>query len=606
MTDTEKIQQILKDASGCLDCVGLMRLSRAWEKLRAQARPHFLQTRRLALLCGETSDTYAPLLNLCLASRGLYPELFQTPYGTWQQQILDSGSELHAFRPEIAVLHLTLHQLTCWPDLKCSVEQAERAAQDEAAQILRWCETLHEKHRIPIFLTNFHLPPDNSLGNLAARLPASRDLHVNRVNLALARNAPSHVTLVDVAGAAGRFGVNRWLDSTAWFHAKQPMSYDAMPFFVQSLAALIAGSCMGSAKCIVLDLDNTLWGGVVADEGLEGIRLGHGSAEGEAYQDFQRYLLELRRRGILLAVCSKNEESIAREVFEKHDQMLIKLSDLSAFMVNFTPKADNAREIARQLNIGLDTLVFVDDNPVEREQMRQLAPQLKVVELPADPGGYVRTLEQSFLFETPSITEEDLTRAESYAANQKRTTLAAQITNIEDFLRSLDMRAILTPYVPSHLERITQLINKSNQFNLCTVRYTAAEVKSIAQDSSRITLSIRLQDRFGDNGLISAIHGQIVEHNLVIENWVMSCRVLDRGVEQVAMNLLVSIARQRGCKMIQGTYLPTPKNGLVREHYRRLGFDLIHTASDGKTDWRLGLESFTPNSHRIQINTEST
>jgi len=604
MSDIEKAQLVLREASSCLDCVTLMRLARTWEKLYPQARVHFAQARRVALLCGATSDTYAPLLNLCLAARGLYPEIFQTPYGTWQQQILDSESALHTFRPEIAILHLTLQQLSCWPELDCSTAQAERAAKNEVAQILRWCEMLQQKHRLPIFLTNVHPPASNSFGNLAARLPASPGLHVNRVNLALAQNAPSYVTLVDVAGAAASFGVHRWIDSTAWYHAKQPMSYDAMPFFVQSLSALIASSCMGSTKCIVLDLDNTLWGGVVADDGIENIRLGQGSAEGEAYQDFQRYLLELRRRGILLAVCSKNEESIAREIFEKHDQMLVKLSDLSAFIVNFSPKADNARQIAHQLNIGLDSLVFLDDNPAEREQMRQLAPQLKVVELPADPGAYVRALEQSFLFETPTITQEDLTRAESYAANQKRTTFATQITDIQEFLRSLDMRAVLAPYGPPHLDRITQLINKSNQFNLCVVRYTPAEVESIALDPSRITLSVRLRDRFGDNGLISAVHGRTVERCLAIENWVMSCRVLDRGVEQVAINHLVSAARQRGCKTIQGTYLPTPKNGLVREHYRRLGFELVHTAPDGGMQWKLDVKSFLPFSPPIQISME--
>jgi FkbH-like protein len=601
MTDINKEQKVLRDALDCFDCVKMMGLGRNWQKLRGEAQVRFAQKRRLAVLCGATSEIYSPLLEVCSAARGLYLELFQTPYGTWQQNILDQGSALYAFRPELALIHLTLNQLTHWPPLEASFEQVEELAKKDADEILRWCTVFHEKHAIPIFLTNFHLPPNDSLGNLSARLPSSSSAHVNRVNLILSAKAPSYVTLIDVAGLAARFGIQRWFDPVAWYHAKQPFSYDAMPVFVQSVSASLASSCLGSSKCIVLDLDHTLWGGVVADEGLDGIRLGQGNAEGEAFQDFQRYLLKLRKRGVLLAVCSKNEDSLAREVFEKHDQMLIKLSDLSGFIVNFQPKADNIRQLARDLNIGLDAMVLIDDNPVEREQMRQLAPEVKVVEISADPGSYVTALEKAFLFETTSITKEDLNRAASYSANQQRAKLATEITDIREFLRSLQMRAFLSPYLQPQLQRITQLINKSNQFNLCTVRFTLGELEAIAGDSKRITLGVRLLDCFGDNGLISAIHGLVDGQRFRIENWVMSCRVLDRGVEQVALNYLVEAARKRGCKLIEGSYRPTVKNGLVREHYQRLGFQLLQTDKDGTTNWNLDLNSFVSNPPHIQV-----
>ncbi len=605
MNAPANLEKVLREASGCLDCVKLMRLARNWKKLQTEARPSFAEARRLAILCGATSDIYTPLLEVCSAARGLFLETWQAPFGTWNQQILADNSAFHSFQPEAVLLHLTSADLSRWPALGTNAAEADRAAEDEARDILNACDSIHRKHAIPIFLANFHLPPFDPLSNLAAQLPSSRSLHVQRVNLVLARLAPSFVTLVDVAGLAARFGIQRWIDPVAWAHAKQPMSYDAMPIFTQALAAILGSLWVGSAKCIVLDLDNTLWGGIVADDGLEGIRLGQGSTEGEAYLEFQRYLLELRDRGILLAVCSKNQESIARSVFEQHDDMLIKMSHLSAFVANFDPKADSVRAISRMLNLGLDTFVFVDDNPVEREQMRQFAPQVRVVDLPADPGQYVAALAASFHFETTNVTREDLDRASAYAVNQKRAELATQITDLGEFLRSLEMRAQLLPYTVRDIPRIAQLINKSNQFNLCTHRHTQEEIEAFARDPDRVTLCIRLRDRFGDNGLISAIHGVLRKGCLEIETWVMSCRVLDRAVEQAALNHLARETAKRGCHSIAGRYLPTAKNGLVREHYQRLGFQCARTAPDGTTSWKLDLTRFIPFVCPIQTETSS-
>jgi FkbH-like protein len=589
---SDLIRQTLADALDPSDCVKLMRAGRKWSKLRTEGKSHFKQSKRLAVLCAATSEVYTPLLEVSSAARGLYLDVFQTPFGTWQQNILDSNSALHAFKPELILLHLMSSQITHWPSIRTREDEVCFLAEKEVEAILAWCRSIHSRHSSQIYLTNFHIPPFDSLGGLGARLPGSATLFVQRVNLLLAEKAPSFVRIIDVAGLAARYGVRRWFDPVAWNHAKQPFAYDAMPLFVQSVAAALATSCVSPSKCLVLDLDNTLWGGVVADDGLEGIALGQGSSQGEAYLEFQRYLLSLRQRGLLLAVCSKNQESIAREVFEKHDEMVIKLSDISVFVANFTPKAENIVEIAKRLNIGLDSLVFIDDNPVERDQMRQFRPEVKVIEMPSDPSQYVAALEDSFFFEASSLTDEDLSRADAYAANDRRAELAAQITDLKAFLKSLEMTATISPYGHPHLERVTQLINKSNQFNLCTVRYTQAELEAIAQDKTWITVMIRLQDRFGDNGLVSAIHGQLQDGILFIRNWVMSCRVLDRGVEQLAINQVVEEARKQGCKIIQGTYIPTAKNALVSEHYRKLGFELLADTEDGHKMWKLALEKF--------------
>ncbi len=337
-------------------------------------------------------------------------------------------------------------------------------------------------------------------------------------------------------------------------------------------------------KCLVLDLDNTLWGGVIGDDGLGGIRLGQGDGEGEAFLAFQRYAKALKQRGILLAVCSKNSEHVAKEVFEKHPEMVLRLDDISCFMANWNDKAANLREIARTLNIGLNSLVFADDNPVERSLVRQLAPEVVVPELPVDPADYIQAIAQHRYFQITSLGREDLQRAEYYRTNAHREELLSGSENVEDFLKSLAMVARIAPVDDVSLERTAQLINKSNQFNLTTRRRTAAEVMALAVDPEWFTCTVSLRDRFGDNGLISVLLAKREADSLVIDTWLMSCRVLKRGVERLLHNYLCRWARRHGLHRIRGEYLATVKNGLVKDHYAGLGFSRVDD-SPGRTVW---------------------
>ena len=349
-----------------------------------------------------------------------------------------------------------------------------------------------------------------------------------------------------------------------------------------------------SKKCLVLDLDNTLWGGVIGDDGLGGIRLGQGEAEGEGFVAFQRYVRKLRERGVILAVCSKNNEEIAREVFLMHPEMVLKLEDISCFTANWEDKASNLRAIARNLNIGLNSLVFVDDNPVERAIVRQMLPDVAVPEIGTDPTDFIETLERNRFFQLVLFGKEDLQRTEYYLANAERQQIASSAESIEDFLKSLKMVATVEPISSLSLERSTQLINKSNQFNLTTIRRSAAEVLAVAKDPNWITRTVSLKDRFGDNGLISVLLAEIDGDFLKIDTWLMSCRVLKRNVEQFLFNELCALAARRGISVIRGQYVPTAKNELVKDHYRNLGFRRIAKSADGTSQYDLDLCSFKP------------
>jgi len=351
----------------------------------------------------------------------------------------------------------------------------------------------------------------------------------------------------------------------------------------------------------VLDLDNTLWGGVIGDDGVAGIHLGQGDPLGEAYVSFQRYAKALSERGVILAVCSKNEELLAREPFEKHPEMVLRWDDFSCFVANWEDKVTNLKRIAQQLNIGLQSMVFVDDNPAERDLVRQFLPEVAVPELPEDPAEYAAALERYRYFEVAALSAEDFQRREFYRANLERQQALGSHASLDEFLRSLDMRARVGPIREADLERSVQLIGKSNQFNLTTRRHTSAEVLHMMASPDWVTFTVTLSDRFGDNGLISVLLACQRDEALYVDTWLMSCRVLQRGVERLLLNHLVAAARQRGLQRIRGEFIPTAKNKLVQNHYQELGFSLVHREPDGRACWELCFgNGWTPLPHHIR------
>jgi FkbH-like protein len=407
--------------------------------------------------------------------------------------------------------------------------------------------------------------------------------------------AQEGVDLVALDDRAARDGLAAWHDVALWHRAKQEISPAAAPLYGDLVARVFAAKQGRSAKCMVLDLDNTLWGGVIGDDGLDGIVLGQGSALGEAFTAFQDYARELSRRGVILAVCSKNDEANALEPFEKHPEMLLRRDDIASFVANWSDKAGNIKAIAAELNIGLDSLVFVDDNPFERALVRQELPMVAVPEVGDDPTDFPAILADAGYFEALTVTDEDRERSGQYQGNRLREALRSSTTDLPSYLRSLDMRLVWRPFDRIGLARTVQLINKTNQFNLTTRRYTEADVQAVMDDVRAFGLQLRLLDRFGDNGIIAIIIGKMLNRDdLLIDTWLMSCRVLGRQVEPTTLNLIAAQAKLLGASRLIGEYLPTKKNGMVKDHYARLGFQVVETAVDGASRAVLDLAEFAP------------
>jgi FkbH-like protein len=560
----------------------LCRICLAVKKARPAAA-----AKKLAILGGFTTHQLASLIELYLFAAGITVEIYEADYGVLQQEVLDPTSGLHTFQPDILYLAPSRRSLGRRPAVNDTPARADQLVTEEVQSWHSLWTAAHGKLGCQIIQNNFDPPPHRSLGNHEMRHHTGMARFVSRVNHALQDAAPAFVTIYDVDHLAASSG--RWAfgDDRFYFHAKLPCAPEFLPRYAHGVASIIAAQSGAAKKCLVLDLDNTLWGGVIGDDGLGGIRLGQGEAEGEAFQAFQHYVADLAGRGVILAVCSKNTESVAREAFDKHPEMVLRTADIAAFIANWDDKATNLRRIAKQLEIGLDSLVFVDDNPMERGLVRQLLPEVAVPEMPEDPAGYIQALDRHAYFQTVAIGSEDLARGAMYRANAERQQAEVATGNIDDFLKSLEMKARVEPVTRENLERVAQLIARSNQFNLTTRRHPAAAVMKMAESPDWITLTISLADRFGDNGLICVLLGKIENHELVIDTWLMSCRVLKRGVEAFSRNLLSRAARERGLGAIRGEYIPTPKNALVNELFPSLGFTLVSGEPKQHSWWRL-------------------
>jgi FkbH-like protein len=408
---------------------------------------------------------------------------------------------------------------------------------------------------------------------------------VNAVNAELGASRPEHVAVVDCDRIAALVGKQRWFNARYWHLAKQAVALESLPILARHTAAVIAARLGLSRKCLVLDLDNTLWGGIVGEDGLAGIRLGE-SAEGEAFQAFQDSILALKQRGVVLAVCSKNNESDAREVFERHPGMRIRLDDIAVFVADWRSRPEQLQSVVSELALGLDSLVLADDNPVEREAVRQLLPEVDVLRLPDDPADFSRALSGYLLFEPAAFTVEDAQRTEQYRARRSAADAALAAQSIDDFYRSLEMRTTTSVFSDSDLPRIAQLVAKTNQFNLTTRRHAAGKLTGFMADVDCVHRTFRLTDRFADHGLVALFIAFVRGASLEIDTWLMSCRVIGRTLEQTMLDELLASALHRGCTRLTGSYLPTAKNALVADLFERLGFELV-SGEDGTTRWSM-------------------
>ena len=549
---------------------------------------------RVAILGGSTTTQLVQLVEAFLAAEGIAADLFETEYGVFRQEILTPGSDLDKFQPDLLFIATGSRDISGFPGPESSPEALIELANTEANAWGSLWETANRRWGATVIQNNFEAIPGSVFGHYALRHSAARENYVERLNQRFADSAPKHVVLHDLRGLAAEAGSTRWFDPRFYFEAKMPCSAECLVTYAHSVVSLVRALTGKSRKVLVLDLDNTLWGGQVGDAGAGGVVIGQGSAEGEAYLAFQHHVKQLHDRGVVLAVCSKNDEDKAREPFLSRPDMVLKTSDFSCFVANWQNKADNLSDIATRLDLGLDSFVFFDDNPLERALVRRLAPSVAVPDVPPDPTGYIQALDLNRYFEAVSFTTEDAARARYYSENAQRRELSEQTGDLESFLASLKMTARIEPINEMNIERASQLINKSNQFNLTTRRYTVAELRKMTQSSDWHTLTISLRDQLGDNGLISVILLHRQADTLLIDTWVMSCRVLQRSVEQLALNQIVRAGRETGAQWISGLYIPTTRNQMVQNHYPGLGFEA--DGNDGATtSWLLvSLESLSP------------
>ncbi len=540
---------------------------------------------RVAVLGSYTTAQFVHLLPLALVRPAPASEIYESPYAQIDQEILDPGSGLYQFRPDVVVivLHEGGAQL---PEFSALHRDAV------ASEVSRWTNlwsVLRSRTNARVIQHNFAVPGLVSMGHLSARVLGSRYRMLHAVNAQLGEEAGAEVSIVDCERLAAWIGKHKYFDPRYWHLAKQAVALEALPLLVKHTAAVISASMGRNRKCLVLDLDNTLWGGVIGEDGVAGLVLGQ-DAEGEAYVAFQEYVLELKRRGVVLAVCSKNNHIDAIEPFATHPEMRLTLDDFAIFVANWNAKAENIRLIAEQLNLGLDALVFVDDNPVECAAVRQALPEVDVIQLPPDPADFVRTLGEYLCFESDWVTQEDANRTAQYQARAQARQLEAEAGSIEAFHRGLRMEALVSPFTVGDLPRIAQLVGKTNQFNLTTRRHSTAQLLDFMHRSECVHLSFRLRDRLADHGLVSVIIALQEGHTLVIDTWLMSCRVMGRTVDAAMLSVLCREAKQRRCKTLVGTYVSTDKNAVTATVYGQYGFDLMEHAPDHSI-WQYDLEA---------------
>ena len=553
---------------------------------------------RLSILSNATVDLIADSLPIASARHRIALEVKLAPYDQVFQQAFDRESELHRASPDAILLMLDYR----WYGLASPAPGAGERVSAALARMAELIDTLQGAASAPIIVQTIAMPVQPLFGSFDRRVMGTgRDADaLNRRIAELVRERGCY--LLDVAALCDSVGAARFHDPVAWNLYKLPMASGVVPLYADWLGRLIGAIRGTSRKCLVLDLDNTLWGGVVGDDGLEGLHIGPGSAEGEAFLEIQRLALDLKRRGIILAVCSKNEEQTARSVFRQHPEMLLKEADIAVFQANWLDKPSNLEAIARSLEIGIDALVLLDDNAAERAQVRAALPLVGVPEVGNDPAQYPALLCAAGYFEAVSYSDEDRTRAESYAANAMRAEVKAKARDLGDYLQSLDMVISHNAFDAANRPRIAQLINKSNQFNLTTRRYSEPEVASLESDPSRHTFQTRLQDRFGDFGLIGVMIAETQpDGSWDIDTWLMSCRVLGRKVEWSMLQALVDEAAPARVPYIFATYLPTAKNSMVAEHYDRLGFSRVSTDERGAVRYRLEVDHYAATSLPFRV-----
>ena len=541
--------------------------------------------KRVAILGGYTTSDIKLILELFLLNNGIKPEFYESEYNQYYQDAMFDNQELETFKPDIVYICTSNRNITRYPSLNDSKEQVDNLLMSERDKYYSIWDSVSKRYSCPIIQNNFEMPFYRLMGNREASDIHGKVYFLTRLNMEFYSYAQTHDNfyICDINYISADYGLKEWSDPFYYHMYKYAVNVNAIPYLAFNVANIIKSIFGKNKKGMVLDLDNTLWGGVIGDDGVDNIVLGPEESEGQVYSEFQRYIKEHLQLGAVLNINSKNDEENALAGLAHPDSELSK-DDFVTIKANWNPKDQNLREIAEEMNLIPESLLFIDDNPAERHIVTEQMPGVVAPEI-GEAYQYITNIDRGGYFEVTTLSEDDKKRNAMYMENAQRAQLQATYTDYNDYLLSLDMRGVIKAFEPVYMARIAQLTNKSNQFNLTTRRYTQAEIESIASDSDYITLYGKLVDRFGDNGVVSVVIGHKDGEDCHIDLWIMSCRVLKRDMEYAMMDTLVHRCREQGIKRIYGYYYPTAKNGMVREFYSLQGFEKLTEDEEGNTKW---------------------
>lgn len=563
---------------------------KTFSELKKNLKKDFSNLKHIKIaLLGDTATQFLKQAIQGLGfDEGFNLELWEADFNQIERQVFDPSSELYEFNPEIVIVFQSSHKLLGKYN-KIKPEQHLQFASNELESISNIYSNLSSNLNAKVIYYNYTEIDDSVFGNYANKVASSFLFQMRKLNyelMVLASETPN-LYLCDLSSIQNLVGKSNFFQTSIYINTEMVLSIEVLPKVAAKTLDLIKTINGKFKKCVILDLDNTTWGGIIGDDGLENIQVGS-LGIGKAFSEFQYWIKKLKNRGIIVAVCSKNTESVAKEPFEKHPDMVLHLEDISVFIANWENKADNIRQIQSILNIGFDSMVFLDDNPFERNIVRENIPEICVPELPEDPADYLEYLYPLNLFETVSFSNEDTERTKLYQIEAQRATVQQKFTNEDDFLQSLNMLSLVESFNKFNTPRVAQLSQRSNQFNLRTVRYTDADIENLLTSKDYFTFAFTLEDKFGDNGLICVI---ILKHKndstLFIDTWFMSCRVLKRGMENFVLNTISNFAKDKGYTYLEGEYIPTAKNEMVKDHYLNLGFEQDDAA------WKLDVKNYT-------------
>ncbi len=557
--------------------------------------------KNIAILGGSTTSEVKNMLEIFLLNYGIKPNFYESEYNMFYEDALFGNSVLDSFKPDIIYIHTTVRNIIDFPKVTDSSAEIDAKFNQLTSRFKSVWASLQNKYESIIIQNNFELPAVRIMGNKDTSDIHGRVNYVNRLNDYFNSYARENdrFYINDINYVSACYGLDMWLNDFYWYMYKYALAVPAIPYLAFNLAKIIKSLYGKNKKAIALDLDNTLWGGVIGDDGVDGIKVGVEVPAGQVFYYFQKYLSDLKSLGILLNVVSKNNEDVALEGLN-HEGCYLKQDDFIKIKANWDPKNINIENISKELNIGADSFLFVDDNPAERKIVKDYIKGISAPDI-KNPEDYIRILDRNGYFEVTVLSKEDLKKNELYKENLKREELASTFTNYEDYLHSLKMKAEIKSFIPIYYERISQLTNKSNQFNLTTKRYTLADIEAIANDESYITLYGKLSDLFGDNGVVSVVIGKINGSILDIDLWIMSCRVLKRDMEVAMMDSLVSVAKTKGIKTINGYFYPTAKNKMVENFYEEEGFKLINKDKENNRKYELKVDDYITRNKVIEV-----